>query len=545
MDTTNIGSEVPAFKLAKVGAGRKSRRKGAGIPWLRWGRQAGSGIAMEGGVGGGVSTVGLSALAAKASVALLVAALGVGAYSVGKSLAPDGQDFAAKKPQLFASKASPKYEGDLSNLPGGRTVAPSGLGMVSGSLDGLTPEQRAAKAKAEADAAKAEAEAQAKADAEAAKEPAAANGAPADPAAALAAAMGGAGPGAKKGFVSKVNTFGQGMGGFSGGINPGASRNFDAPKFKADSGKLVAMGNKRASVFSTQSRAAGGGVGRHKGLARSQLSNAFRQSNAARGAGPGETSAAQAAAPFDNNPGQGSVISGVGAGNGAPLSGAGVTSPNPNTGGTTSGAIDSTEEPALVSGSEGKNVTPWQGLVNMAAMLLTLASILLLAAWICSYIKPWGYIAAQYLAYAACAVAAMVTMIGVAIMGMGQTLQGLCFTGIGALVTVLAYLAAQGYKSAGEKEIAQQGAQKAADQAAQNLQDSINFADADMDIANAAANTQAIEEAQAASNAANATLEAATKATTEAAVMPSLEAAGGGAAGLAGAGGGYMMSQHQ
>ena len=201
MDNQDNAVQIPDLKLANVG---DRRRKKSGLAW--WSTKGGSTSGSIGarGVLGGLRGLAGALSAGKVAVALLVAALSAGAYGLGKALAPNDSGFLAHgKSQLFVARAGSKYDGDLSNLPGTQRSAQSGLNMVSGSLDGMTPEEREAKAKAkaeaEAEAAKAAADAQANANAGAAPTMPGGSGDYVDPEA-LAAAGKGKGAGMEHSF---------------------------------------------------------------------------------------------------------------------------------------------------------------------------------------------------------------------------------------------------------------------------------------------------------------------------------------------------------
>ena len=107
---------------------------------------------------------------------------------------------------------------------------------------------------------------------------------------------------------------------------------------------------------------------------------------------------------------------------------------------------------------QGENQTPWQKWVDFAKILLTLSLGLLTIAGIMALI-PWTKSIAYLFAYAACAAAALLTMVGLAIIGMGQTKQGLIFTGIGAVLTALAWWAASsGEQAPAKEEVVKDGA---------------------------------------------------------------------------------------
>ena len=106
-------------------------------------------------------------------------------------------------------------------------------------------------------------------------------------------------------------------------------------------------------------------------------------------------------------------------------------------------------------GINGANITPYQQMVDMAQALLMLASALISLSFIMGLlgksIPTMGaafYSMAKMLAYAAAAVAAVVTLLGLGIMMQGQATQGAVFTGVGALLTILSYTSAEGYGEA-------------------------------------------------------------------------------------------------
>ena len=166
--STQTKPEIPNFKLAKVGD-KKERKKG-GLPWLP-------------AMGTGSKLTFASVMGCKAALLGLVGVLSATAisYNNDKVAAANAARGASNSKVASIHRPRADYEGDLSNLPKDPNARSrgDGMSMVSGSLDGKTPEQRAAEAAAAAEAAeksrlaeeekaKAEAEAQAKADAEAA-----------------------------------------------------------------------------------------------------------------------------------------------------------------------------------------------------------------------------------------------------------------------------------------------------------------------------------------------------------------------------------------
>jgi len=185
-----------------------------------------------------------------------------------------------------------------------------------------------------------------------------------------------------------------------------------------------------------------------------------------------ETAAAAHSRQWDADPGgggglQGSEGGGVGSGGGS--SGGGSV-------GDPSGPVDSyggTEpEPDDADKGGGKNYTPYQQMMDMSMALIAVASALLLV----SFLLGWAaksnpvsaaalYGAAKWAAYAAMVCAGIATMIGLAVMGgFGQMEQGALLTGVGGLLTVISYTAAEGMdkRAAAAKEVAAESAAKSA-----------------------------------------------------------------------------------
>jgi hypothetical protein len=113
-------------------------------------------------------------------------------------------------------------------------------------------------------------------------------------------------------------------------------------------------------------------------------------------------------------------------------------------------------------GLQGSNVTPYQGMIDLAQALMGLASTLLGLASLLGLIAKKGptdfmtkamlYKIAKMLAYAAMAVSIMLTGVGAMIMMQtGQVSQGGLFMGVGIALTILSYVAAEGFGDA-EKE---------------------------------------------------------------------------------------------
>jgi hypothetical protein len=330
-------TEIPDFKLAKVGKGRERKRAGAG--WLG---ARGAGSAFSGAAGGSGAGAGFAGMSlAKTLLSLAIAAsLSAGAWQFGRSFSgkPSGVKPVAKK--MFTDKASDQYA-DTSKVIKAENSIPNSMGYISGSLDGMTPEERAKK-QAEAEAARAAEEAAAKKAAEEDAKKAAAAEAPAPVAAPIDPATI-ASANAKKGLgEGKFGKLGSSLGGGGGhlsggaGLSGGINRNFGASSMggmKPNSGAMAAFRSPSKPGYTSAGRAVAG-RSKAQGFAKRQLENAFSLSHQAVGAGKTENAAATAASAFDNNIGAGNVISGPGLNNGAKQGTAdGGVNPTPSNGG--------------------------------------------------------------------------------------------------------------------------------------------------------------------------------------------------------------------
>ncbi|UPT73020.1 MAG: hypothetical protein M0D55_14090 [Elusimicrobiota bacterium] len=243
MDTKkdSAASDVPTFKVARVGNDRK--RKGAGFSFLRSGGSrggfsgatggSGSGGGLGGLLGGAGGGAGAQAgfFASKFVQAMLSVMLagGIGSAAIYIGAMSTQTDEPAKKAAPFVAKEDVKLEGDITNLPGDPNAIPNSLGYLSGSMDGLTPEERAKRAAEEAARKAAEEEAARKAEEEAART--AANPA-VDPNALLASAQAdgqnkGGGLGRKFGNLSSSFGGGSSLAG-GAGMAGGVGRSFGA-----------------------------------------------------------------------------------------------------------------------------------------------------------------------------------------------------------------------------------------------------------------------------------------------------------------------------
>ena len=452
MDTkkeTTVGGS-PTLKVARVGKERK--RKGGIFSFLRSGGGRAVWTGATGGSGAGSAAVGAGLTFSKLMLIGLVSMTGLGAAGLGRVLG-NASNHEVVKPKLFATaskKAAIKIEGDVTNLPGNTNTIPNSLGYLTGSKDGLTPEERAKK---EADAAAA-AEAQRVADEEAAKKAEAEKTAAApavDPKALLASAKADGEKDAKAtAFGKKFGSLSSSMGGGSAlnggsGLSGGMNRQFgeSGSMKKAPSGQLSAM---KGSVKATTSRSSSPRLAgsKTKGFARKQLANANAYSRRGMAAGRGETASSDASSAFDNNPGAGTIISGPGISLGAKPQGLGDTAtPNNGSGGDGSAgdqqgdcgagqSVNSSGSCQDIETTAGKDAKPMLTMMANAVMALLLM-IGVIAAMAIS--GPWGY----WMAGVLVAMGAVITLLGVAMMAMGDYVTGGIATLTGGIVTYLAW----------------------------------------------------------------------------------------------------------
>lgn len=460
-------SDVPTFKVARVGNDRK--RKGGGFSFLRGGGSRGAwsgatgGSGAAGGAGGAAGVLGMNFSKVMLTV-LMTATVGSGAVYLGARSAAGVRTGGDKKPAIFSGK-DVKIEGDTSNLPSNSNSIPNSLGYLTGSRDGLTPEERAKK---EAEAAAA-AEAQRIADEEAAKKAEAENtaGAGVDPNALLASAQADGGQGGKgSAFGKKFGSLSSSMGGGSSlsggaGLSGGVNRSFGGSggMGKISGGSKGQMSAMKASARPSYSKAGGARMAssKTKGFARKQLANANAYSRRASAASKGETAASDAGTAFDNNPGAGNVISGPGVGQGSGSSSGADSTPNSvNNGGPTGGAGDPTVDCgpnnyqtadggcAPINTGAGKDAKPM--LTMMANAVMALLLVIGIMSWVASLAEKTVYLYAysQLLATVIAAMGAIVCLLGVAMIAGGDYVTGGIATLIGGYVGVMAYTAKDG-----------------------------------------------------------------------------------------------------
>lgn len=458
MDTHNSGvAEIPNFKLAKVGKDRERKRGGAG--WLG-ARGAGSGFTGAVGGSGAAGVAGMGAV--KTLIGLAIAAsVSAGAWQFGRSFNPSVS--AKAKPavkRVFDSKDA-QYA-DTSGVIKTETTIPNSMGYVSGSLDGMTPEERAKK-QAEEEAARVAEEAAAKkaADEQAKQDAAAPPASTAMDPATIASAMGG-GKDKKALEAGKFGKLGSSLGGGLGGglsggsgLSGGINRNFgggpelQAPKIKA--GSMSAFRSPGKPGYTSGARAVTG-TSKSKSFAKRQLDNAFAQSRQAMSAGKTENAAATAASAFDNNPGQGNVIAGPGLNNGAHQGTADGGTPNApeNSGGPlnsdSGAACPSGQAPDINGNCQNINTSgthkgaDYQWMVTLAEVLLGVIAVLAL---ICAFAKDLGitYEYACIIAKIIGVLGAAVSLLGIMILAAsGDKIMGGILTGIGALVATVAFV---------------------------------------------------------------------------------------------------------
>lgn len=292
-----------------------------------WFGGAGGGGLFGGGSGGFLSgggwSLGAASLGGKVAVALLLTTLGVGAFGVGRMLAPHDVD-ADLAPQRLAFDSAPRTEKPAaSGLPGG-DASGSAMQVIPESIDGKTPEQRAAEA-----AARAEAERRAREAAEAAAKAAQADAAPkiADvtppPAADLTAEAG-----KKSRFATKFGELSK-FGGAHGSLTGGAGMSGGLNGFNQ---KALTPGEPRGMAKPAAAHIAARAISRlpsshARGFAFRQLGRANGMSRAG-AASTGETSSTLADSAFSNAPISGQAITGGGAGS-QELGGAGTQTGGP------------------------------------------------------------------------------------------------------------------------------------------------------------------------------------------------------------------------
>ncbi|MFH2202144.1 MAG: hypothetical protein ABIJ96_03430, partial [Elusimicrobiota bacterium] len=250
------------------------------------------------------------------------------------------------------------------------------------------------------------------------------------------------------------------------------------------SGKLsrIEQDNAKAQTTSASARNVRGRTvkrGRFSGGSSSRKLDSMRKSMGAASGESAETTYGAHNAEWAGSTGGGQALSGAGSdANFSPAEGGGGGSPyspaGSSGGGYSGGYKDGYDDAGGGSGGggtkiKGTNVTPYQQTYDMARALIALASAMLLigtlfglwakatlkAATAAGVLPPAAavlaakaallYKIAKFVCYVAMAAAAVATMCGLAIMMMGQTTQGAIITGSGALLTILAKVAADSH----------------------------------------------------------------------------------------------------
>jgi hypothetical protein len=410
--------------------------------------------------------------AAKLLLSLLLATgLSAAAWQFGRSFS--GNAPAVKKEKKLFSDKDGQYADTSGVIKQGNSI-PNSLGYVNGSLDGMTPEQRAAKAAADAEAARkaAEADAAAKkaADDEAARKAkedadreaaAKKSGKGSSDPTALAGALSGLGKdGGKTGKFGSLSGLGglSGGSGLSGGINQSFKTAMAGTKPNGTAGSLSAFRSTSKPGMEAGGRSVAG-ASKSKGFAKRQLDNAFTQSKAATAAGKTENASSQAAVPFDgNNNGGGSTIAGPGTTSGPTTGGAdGGTPVTPPGGGsgpvtpTTTAACDTGYNPDI-NGNCVKTATPQAGGTPNYQWMITavealMAVVMILSIWAMlanagNLLFGAGEAIKSFIRTALIVVGALITALGLMLMSAsGDYAMGGVITAAGAAVTLSAFFA--------------------------------------------------------------------------------------------------------
>lgn len=371
--------------MASATAKRKDERKG-GLPpiQLRAGesavRAASSSLFGGAGSGGlfganglfaGGWSAGLAGLGGKVAVALLLCALGVGAFGVGRMLAPHDVD-ANVAAQRLAFDTPSRSSVSAGSLPGSDPNV-SAMQVIPESLDGMTPEQRAAAAaaaaaKAEADRkAKEAADAAAKAAAQPVPEAAPAVAAPAAPAAADPFA---AGNSPFKDKFGQLTNFGSAHSALSGGLGTPLASAAKENALKNGDAKAIAKAQPNKIAARASSRMPSG---HERGFAFRQLARSNGLSRAG-AASSGESSSALADSAFGNTPIGAGAITGGGAGT-QDATGAGIQQ-----GGPTPAATSIQQGTQAPPEAQHKNSSQWQQIAMAGAAALAMGGMLLMYA---------------------------------------------------------------------------------------------------------------------------------------------------------------------
>ncbi|PCI34598.1 MAG: hypothetical protein COB53_11790 [Elusimicrobia bacterium] len=251
--------------------------------------------------------------------------------------------------------------------------------------------------------------------------------------------------------------------GMAGGIGGGFDLKMKAPP-AAKAGMVRAMSRDRQR--SVKRGKTGVGRGRAGSKLRGATGKKLSRMNRAMGAAAGSGSATTASthnSQWDGSGNIGSSLSGSGAsgnaisGGGQALDNGGLGEGGPINAGGSASAANSADESAPSVG-KGKNVTPNQKMIDMAMVLLPIASILLLAAFVMGR-NPATQGAAKMLAYGALGVSVAIAALGGIILAKGQAMQGGLLAAVGGALAFVSYTAAEGNADAAlGDEIAEQEA---------------------------------------------------------------------------------------
>ncbi len=445
--TSTATTDIPNFKLKKVGDDRDKRR--GGVPFWPQFARPGAGALAKGGSGAGKAAIAAflrSGVGILSSVGV-VGALGMG---YGRMVAPDYAAYQdSQKSKITVGADRNQYSGDLSKVPGSKPVQDS-LGMVSGSIGGKTAEQLAAE-KAAADAAAKTAEAPPTEDAPVPQVPDAATADAAAAASPAAPEPPKAGIGNRPGALSSVSGGGlSGGAGMSSGIGGNFGRGITKPAADKLSGLRGSNAPGRGAATPVRSRAGRGKLG----IAHGQLNRAARLSNSAR-RGSDDSRSQLASNAFENNPGGAQTLGGAGSGIGGQGEGdpdTGSTSNQPGGGGGRPiGQGDPLPELKCGSGtvkqgntcvSDGKSKDPTDGIIMIVKILTVLLMLLLIIQAITkkSMSDLWsaGGLSA-FLAGAIIGISIILVGLGVALMAMGRPLLGATVLLSGGLGLAWAY----------------------------------------------------------------------------------------------------------
>jgi hypothetical protein len=459
----------------------QSEKKGGAVPWMSQAASVGGG-AQGGGIragmsamaknsyfaGGKLTTLGKFATFASSKAAVLTtmtAGLAVGISGMNDMNARGGFGVEPVEQKVEFDQRNINYAPEqTANLPGASASGESALEMAYAANAGRTADAAAAEAgaaAAEEDIAAADADADAIGGTEEGDGEAANGNNPDD---LLAGLMGKEGTKAKAGLGKKFGQLSSGLGGGGSKLSGGSGMSSGiGGKFK---GGLSNSRLRKNSSTKSLSKGRKAGKGRSKVAARGQGASlrtgangrrlsGMQQAMAANRPAGGETQAAEHSRQWDSasTTGGGQSTGGAGTTVGDDFSdteGGGIGSSID----TSPGASPNTDVTDVPGTGSGDNVTPYQGMVDMAVAMLGLASALNLIAFILGVASNGSSVlppvaaalrtAAMWLSGIAAVLAGIVALMGLAIMSQGQTGQGTMFTIVGGVVSALSAVAAFG-----------------------------------------------------------------------------------------------------